>query len=57
MADQKKSPGDNRGADDVDGNKSAGASKARGVREPEVPAGPGPSGERPANTRDEDVNR
>lgn len=29
------SPGDNRGADDVDGNRSGGASKSRGPVEPE----------------------
>ena len=31
------SPGDNRGADDVDGNMSGGASKAKAPTEPESP--------------------
>jgi hypothetical protein len=31
-------PGDNRGVgDDVDGNKGGGASKSRGVKDPETP--------------------
>lgn len=31
-------PGDNRTADDVDGNRSGGDNKARGVKEPDQPS-------------------
>jgi hypothetical protein len=44
MANPPKPPGDNRGADDVDGNKSAGATQAPGVRDPELPPGDNPAG-------------
>jgi hypothetical protein len=54
---QKPSPGDNRGADDVDGNTSGGATKTRGVRNPEQPPRQDRSEDKTNEKGDQRLNR